>query len=153
MRAVYFLARRWCDGDGLDLGATAGTTDARAGFPGAIPVDLALPGTGSASDLSQYRDKDFIFSSHTLEHVDDPELVVRECYRALRTGGHLFLYLPFPGYPDLDPALNEQVRSVHKWQPDPLAVGRLLVLGGFDVVYAEWTSDHRQSFATVGVRR
>jgi len=37
---------------------------------------------------------DFVFSSHTLEHIQDAEKALREWWRVLKPGGYLVLYLP-----------------------------------------------------------
>lgn len=45
---------------------------------------------------------DFVFSSHLLEHLEDPARVLREWWRVLKPGGHLVLYLPHKGfYPNI----------------------------------------------------
>lgn len=41
---------------------------------------------------------DFVFSSHFLEHVEDPEAVLREWWKKLKVGGTLILYLPHKRY-------------------------------------------------------
>jgi SAM-dependent methyltransferase len=38
---------------------------------------------------------DFIFSSSVLEHVYDPEQAVREMYRVVKPGGHVYAEIPF----------------------------------------------------------
>lgn len=49
-----------------------------------------------AMGLSLFADEslDFIFSSHTLEHLDDDVGALREWWKKIKPGGHLCLYLP-----------------------------------------------------------
>lgn len=47
----------------------------------------AMPMFASAS-------QDFVFSSHTLEHIEDHVAALREWWRVLKVGGFLCLYLP-----------------------------------------------------------
>jgi len=43
-----------------------------------------------------------VFSSHTLEHLDDPQAALREWWRLIVPGGHLILYLPHKAfYPNI----------------------------------------------------
>lgn len=151
LRYIYKLAEKFCRGKGLDVGASMFKSKCMS-LPGAIPVDTAIHGSGSAEDLSQYHNAgiNYILSSHCLEHLSDPELAVREARKVLSEGGIFFLYLPFPGHHPWDPLLNSAVRSVHKWQPTPLAINRLLLMNGFKIEYAEWDKDILTSFVTVG---
>ena len=64
-----------------------------------------------ADKLDMFADAsmDFVYSSHTLEHIEDFQKVLREWWRVLRVDGHLVLYLPhkdlYPnkGSPDANP--------------------------------------------------
>ena len=53
-----------------------------------------LPGDVEKLDLFADATIDVIFSSHTLEHIDDHEAALREWWRVLKPGGRLILYLP-----------------------------------------------------------
>lgn len=151
LRYIGRLAEAVCKGKGLDIGPSFFGTGAMP-LLGAIPVDIALPGTGSATDLSQYGagSMDYAFNSHCLEHVADPEKAVAETWRVLRPEGVFFLYLPYPEHSSWDPKLNPDVRYEHRWQPTPLSVLRLLTMGGFRVDYLEWEKDQLHSFACIG---
>ena len=52
---------------------------------------------GDCTDLSKL-DKntrfDAVFSSHLLEHLEDPQAVLKEWWGAIKPGGYLVLYLP-----------------------------------------------------------
>ncbi len=51
---------------------------------------------GDAQDLAGIPDAsfDFVYSSHVLEHLDDPARAIRNWWRVLKPGGYLILYLP-----------------------------------------------------------
>lgn len=148
---VERLASVFCSGQGIDVGASYFQENKSNGFPGAVPVDLAIPGSGSATALIQGDGtQDYVFASHILEHLEDPEKACEEAYRVLRPGGVFFTYCPFPGNPTWDPALSEVVRTEHKWQPTPLMVSRLLLLSRFEILYCEWEKDDLWSFVVVG---
>lgn len=70
-----------------------------------IPMkpDIAI---GDAARLSMFSDGcvDTVFSSHTLEHIEDHKAALREWWRLLSIGGHLTLYLP---HRDLYPRIGE----------------------------------------------
>ena len=72
-------------------------------------LDLGIFASGSM---------DFVFSSHTLEHIE-PENVVRcleEWMRLLKVGGNLVLYLPDKKlYPHIG---EEGCNPDHKWEPE-----------------------------------
>lgn len=78
----------FCQGNGLDIG-----------FGG----DLILPDAkgwdfehGDAQYLNGLEDNsfDYVYSSHTLEHVSDSAVTLKNWYRVLKSGGYLILYLP-----------------------------------------------------------
>lgn len=147
----YRMAAHYCKGKGLDVGASYFRVNQHNGFPGSVPVDIAIPGSGQAENLVQEDlSQNYVIASHILEHVSEPEKAVREAHRVLAPRGILFTYSPWPGTPEWDPALNPKIREAHKWQPSPGSLSRLLILSGFHVVYCEWEPDHINSFIVVG---
>lgn len=60
----------------------------------------------SADDLAIFASgsMDFVYSSHLLEHMNDPEKTLREWWRVLKPNGYLVLYLP---HEDLYPKIGE----------------------------------------------
>lgn len=87
--------RSWLSGRNvLDIGYRGGLGDADPVVPQATGVDLGFPGYDGVnlpfSDASQ----DSIYSSHCLEHMNEPEAVIKEWFRVLRVGGYLVAVVP-----------------------------------------------------------
>ncbi len=147
----YRLAACYYQGSGLDVGAAYFRANAHNGFPGATPVDISIPGSGDAEKLNQCGDtQDYVIASHILEHLDNPEKAIAEAFRVLREGGFYFTYNPYPGHAEWDPSLSKKNQLVHKWQPEPSSLCRMLIMAGFTIEYAEWAPDHIHSFIVVG---
>ena len=51
---------------------------------------------GDAQYLKGLNDEqfDFVYSSHTLEHMQDPAVALKNWYRVLKKGGYLIIYIP-----------------------------------------------------------
>ena len=95
-------------GNGIDIGCGKDPV-----FDTVQPFDLEH---GDANRISEYikEPKDFVFSSHCLEHMKDPYLALKEWFKILKPGGYLFILVP-------DEDLYEQgvfpsrFNSDHKW--------------------------------------
>lgn len=79
---------RYLSGNGLDIG-----------FGG----DLIIPDAqgfdfehGDAQFLAELKDEqfDFVYSSHTLEHMPVPAVALKNWFRVLKKGGYLVIYIP-----------------------------------------------------------
>ena len=59
-----------------------------------------------SSNLSMFANESFdsVFSSHTLEHLEDTEKHLKEWWRVIKNGGYLVLYLP---HKDLYPQIGQ----------------------------------------------
>lgn len=132
------VAQHFCRGCGVDVGAGAWP------FPGATPVDVKYG--GNAMDLPGGH-LDYVFSSHCLEHLENPIAALEHWITRLRPGGCLFLYLP---HPDMEYWLPQNCRKhLHQWTPDTMR-GILKDLGLRDVLTSE--RDMAWSFTAVGFK-
>lgn len=79
---------RYCRGKGLDIGYGGDLlTENCQGF------DVE---DGDAQYLAGLKNEafDFVYSSHTLEHLFEPQIAIQNWWRVLKSGGYLILYLP-----------------------------------------------------------
>lgn len=137
MQFIAPTALQFCKGRGVDIGA------GQWPLPGAQPVDLKRT-DGHALAIPD-RDLDYVFSSHCLEHLDDPIAALEHWQSRLRSGGVLFLYLPHPDMTYWQPQFCRKHR--HIWTPAQMAQ-ILRDLGYVDVIHGE--RDLAWSFACVG---
>lgn len=99
----------------------------------AMNPDITVP---DASDLSRNipsAQADFVYSSHTLEHIQDHKKALREWWRILKPGGHLCLYLPHKSfYPNIGTE-GANPDHVHDFMPADI-VEAMKEIGGWDLV-------------------
>ncbi|MBE9533976.1 MAG: class I SAM-dependent methyltransferase, partial [Proteobacteria bacterium] len=79
---------QYCQGRGLDIG-----------YGGDLVCENAKGWDiedGDAMKLEGLSDNsfDFVYSSHTLEHMIDPAIALKNWWRVLKPGGNLILYIP-----------------------------------------------------------
>jgi ADP-heptose:LPS heptosyltransferase/predicted SAM-dependent methyltransferase len=106
-----------------------------------------------AESLSMFAPEAFdcVFSSHTLEHIEDYQAALAEWWRILKVGGHLALYLPHADhYPRIgEPGANPDHK--HDFVPDDI-VSAMRALGGWDLVVNE-TRTQRDEYSFLQVYR
>lgn len=111
-----------------------------------------------ANDLSIFGDNslDFVYSSHTLEHVEKPKEVLKEWWRVIKDGGYLVLYLP---HRDFYPNIGEEgANPDHKsdFKPEHIT-GIMKTIGSFDLAHSEERNydfgedDHRNEYSFLQV--
>lgn len=137
-RFILPVAQHFCQGVGVDVGCGDWP------LPGAIPVELK---NGSDAMTFEYRDLDFCFSSHALEHLVDPVGALLHWKDALKPGGVLFAYLPHPSMKYWQPTRNR--KHLHMWSPSQM-VEMFRELGLVDVISSE--RDMAWGFACVGFK-
>ena len=142
MSHIVNRASKWCEGNGIDLGGGANP------FPGAECLDLK-DGDLEEADL-KYANLDYIFSSHFLEHLQQPQRMLERCYKMLKEGGVLFLYLPHPDNKNWHPdAPGMGGKYGHKHILEPAEVIRWLEGIGFELAEATREPDHYYSYYVV----
>jgi SAM-dependent methyltransferase len=134
------FANYFCKGEGLDIGGFFKCT-----FPGARPINIL---NGDEFDAYHLPDEkyDYIFSSHTLEHLHDCVDALK-CWKGhLKENGVLFLYLP---HPDMEYWLPQNNRKhLHLFHPED--IHKLLKDLGFKHILRS-ERDLYWSFAVVGM--
>jgi SAM-dependent methyltransferase len=135
---IAATALHYCKGQGLDIGA------GKWPLPGATPVDFKDGGDAMRLPEGWF---DFCFSSHCLEHLDDPIAALEHWNTRIKPGGVLFLYLPHPGMTYWRPQHCRKHR--HSWRPEDMAQ-IVRDLGFINVLHSE--RDLAWSFSVVGFK-
>ena len=107
------FAQQFCQGEGLDIGGYEEWV-----FPGATAINVTKQDGYDALNLPD-QTYDYIFSSHTLEHVADYVGALEYWKAHLKTGGVLFLYLPHPSMEYWRPENNR--KHLHLFYPNDVA--------------------------------
>ena len=141
---IFPIAQQYCHGAGLDVG---GDVEHGCILPGARVVNTTIRDEYGAYILPPGK-WDFIFSSHTLEHLKYTLSVLKHWHNRLRPGGILFLYLP---HPDMEYWLPENCKKhLHSFEPADIAC-MLEEIGFIDVIHSE--RDLYWSYAVVGRKK
>jgi hypothetical protein len=144
--AIVREAEKHCLGKGVDIGAGYWP------LPGAQSVDI-WRGPGQLLNIDNIPDGslDYVFSSHTLEHITDWKTALNIWIGKVRKDGVVFLYLPHPGCAIWHPG-SPFVGDGHKWKPEPLIVKNAMREAGCDVFAWDDGPDAMQSFYVCGRR-
>jgi len=127
-RKIRHLLVPYTRGRGLDLGC--GPYKAWPHFIG-VDVVKGVDVKQRCDDLSMFAtgEMDFVFSSHLLEHMEDPEACLAEWWRVVAPGRYLCLYLP---HKDLYPNMGEEGANPdhkHDFNPDDI-IDMMMALAG-----------------------
>jgi SAM-dependent methyltransferase len=134
------VALQFCKGNGLDIGGESG-----AHLRGARPINLTLADEYNAHNLPAGK-YNYIFSSHTLEHISDYVDTLQYWKSYLKPRGVLFLYLPSHEMEYWLPQNNK--KHLHVFTPD--GIEKILYDLGFEYVLKS-DRDMYWSFSVVGM--
>jgi hypothetical protein len=135
---IAATALQFCQGHGLDVGC------GKWPLPGAIPIERTAGADANGLPEGEF---DYVFSSHCLEHLDDPARAVEHWSTRIRLGGVLFLYLP---HPDMAYWRPQNCRK-HKHLFWPKDIAQMMRdIGFINVLHGE--RDLAWSFAVVGFK-
>ena len=85
---------KYMTGAGLDIGYKGSTKRAEPVLVGAIGIDKGYPGYNGLILPFKTDSKDYVYSSHMLEHINEPEKYIAEWFRVIREGGYLIIAVP-----------------------------------------------------------
>lgn len=136
----------YCQGTGLDIGYGGDLV-----HPSAVGWDFEH---GDAQTISSVASSglDYVYSSHTLEHMTDSGLALRNWWRVVKPGGYLILYIPERDLYEKKTQLPSNWNLDHKHyfllesdeQPATLGILPLISreLRGYRIVYAKVCKDN-----------
>lgn len=112
-------------------------------FPGVRGLRIWDLADGDAQDLGGVDDAsfDFVYSSHCLEHMREPDVALANWYRVLRPGGHLVVTVPdedlyeqgvWPSTFNTDHKWTFTIHKVRSWSPRSRNVVEMLTRLGPD---------------------
>lgn len=84
----------YMSGKGLDIGYKGSVANAEPVLETAIGVDTDYPGYDGVTLPFANESQDYIFSSHTLEHVENWIKTIQEWHRVVKVGGHIITIVP-----------------------------------------------------------
>ncbi len=108
---------------------------------------------GDAQFLNGLNDEqfDYVYSSHTLEHMIDPAVALRNWYRVLKKGGYLILYIPHRDLYEKKKTLPSRFNPNHTAfylidhdeAPDTIGIIPLIErnLQNYEIIYAKECSE------------
>lgn len=136
VEGVKYLALKYCKGKGVDIGAGKWPLDGARGIEYS-EVENAYIIKEEDESL------DFVFSSHLLEHLDEPYRAIDEWYRVLKKDGIIFMYLPHPACH----MWKKENLKYHIWNPDPYTLEEKFKNDDrFEIEYITYLPDGYMSF-------
>jgi len=135
----------YCIGEGLDIGFGSDLI-----IKDAKGYDFEH---GNAQYLKGVKDDlfDFVYSSHTIEHLSDPAEGVKNWFRVVKPGGYMILYLPHRELYEKKKTLPSRFNLDHRHfflidrdeAPDTIGIVPLIErnLNDFEIIYAKECSE------------
>ena len=99
----------YCEGMGLDIGYGGDLVTPNAqGFDMEHGDAMKLPGISRNT-------YDFVYSSHTLEHMPNPDIALLNWWNCVKLGGYLIIYVPERNLYEKKRTLPSRWNLDHKW--------------------------------------
>jgi SAM-dependent methyltransferase len=140
---------RYFVGSGIDIGSGPDPLARQVGFwPGLQECDEWDKEDGDAQLMEDVAPEtfDFVYSSHTLEHVDDADIALARWWEILKPGGHLILIVPdedlyeqgmWPPTFNTDHRRTFAVAKASSWSPVSRNIDEMLKALGGEIVKIE----------------
>ncbi|MFA5015373.1 MAG: class I SAM-dependent methyltransferase [Actinomycetota bacterium] len=146
-------------GRGVDIGCNMWP------YPGAIPLDPAeivitrlkkepykmehaILASGDKLDMFKDMELDYVFSSHSLEHIIDYKKALEEWDRVLKIGGYLVIYMPHPSHQGWN---ADNYKQHHHNLTFDMVYNE--VKNNIDLVYGTNQKDSHSGFLFIGRRK
>lgn len=140
---------KYCNGNGLDIGYGGDLIT-----PNAKGIDIEHGDATHVKSLSNLK-FDFIYSSHLLEHLQNPKLALQNWWKILKNNGCLILYIPHRDLYEKKKTLPSKFNTDHKQfflldkneAPDTLGIIPLInnSLENFKIIYAKICNENYKS--------
>jgi len=85
---------KYMSGNGLDIGYRGSVKDAEPVLPTAIGIELDYPGYDGITLPFPDNSQDYVYSSHTLEHITDYRKTLQDWFRVVKVGGYIVITVP-----------------------------------------------------------
>lgn len=108
----FFL--RFCRGKGAEIGYEGYIENTVTILPDCIGIDKSTPGYNGFDLPFAEKSLDFLYSSHTLEHISDRKNTIKEWFRVLKVGGFMVTVVPHQWLYEKKAALPSQFNEDHK---------------------------------------
>jgi len=155
------LFRDFVKGDTLDIGAGQDPVS-----PGAVVFDKPQGNAENIFEHFQLEFFDSVFSSHCLEHINEPMLVIRDWFALVKPGGHLFIIVPdedlyeqghFPSIFNNDHKSTFTISKSVSWSSKSVNLLEMAQKLNGEIAYLKQQSDgydnSRKTFFKLGLRK
>ena len=136
---------KYCVGKGLDIGFGGDLVCGNA-----VGFDFEH-GDAQILDGIDNESFDFVYSSHTLEHLNDPKAGIQRWWNVLKKGGYLIIYVPHRDLYEQKKELPSRMNPNHRYYfmpddhdpPDTLGIRRMIEeeLNDHQIIYVKECSD------------
>lgn len=112
MASGFFV--KFMKGNGLDIGYKGYTDYSMPILNTAIGIDMDYPGYDGKTLPFPNQSQDYVYSSHTLEHIQDYKSTIQEWFRVLKKSGFLVIIVPHRDLYEKKLTLPSQFNGEHK---------------------------------------